>query len=145
VDNPVYNMHEGEDTTILNGKEEVSAFYLGMKERGEIVMWLTDYHFEVSDWGSSSEVLLKQFIAGSGLTEKQRALVADFDPARTYILTRGMSFHFPVDASARIVGENVYTHPTATTVELLAPEDVISVEEIAELLMPQLEAELASS
>jgi hypothetical protein len=144
IDDPVYRIHEGEESILLNGKEEVTAFYHAMRDNGDNVLWLPEYDLQVSDWGFSGEVILVGFVTGPRLSDFQRRFVASYDPETTYLLTRRMAFNFPSAPDGRLVGEFVYTDPSHIIVEAVAPEDVITPAQMTELLTPMLEAELAS-
>jgi hypothetical protein len=145
IDDPIYRLHEGEVSILLQGKEEVTTFYHAMRDNKENVLWLPEYDLQVSDWGFSGEVILKGFIPGTGLSALQRRNAASYDPATTYLLTRRMGFNFPSAPDGRLAGEFVYTDPSHLIVEALAPEDVITPEEMKELLTPMLQMEQSTA
>ncbi|GAB2644904.1 hypothetical protein GCM10027068_25620 [Prescottella soli] len=153
VEEPVYRLFENGQSIVLDGMQQVEAFYQALAETDTLVMWTGDSKFAVSDHGFSGETLFSQFVpgrilgdgvfgavhAGESSTNADSDSAAAIDPDGWYLVRRTLAFVWPYDETGRLVGEHVYEDSASKVVTRVDPSEVISAERAAELLAPLLE------
>lgn len=137
VDHPVYRMNEGGESMLLDGREQVQAFYRQLHETGSIVLWPVEQVVAVADWGFASEARFNHFVPGALMADDA---VVD-DPDATYLVRHRLSMVWHYDPDCRLIGEHVYEDGTSREVTKPDPRDVITPERAPELLAPVLAAE----
>ena len=60
-------MTENGHGVVLDGMDEVSAFYQHLEQSGAIVLWPEEQHVAVADWGFASEASFLHFVPGAML------------------------------------------------------------------------------
>ncbi|GAC1647377.1 MAG: hypothetical protein NVS9B11_19790 [Candidatus Dormibacteraceae bacterium] len=114
---PRYRLRIGSgQTTILEGIDQVRAFYDGVRRAG-IVMWATDDEVAVADWGLASELTFHTLVPGSILAA--RGVDID-DPSAIYHRQNRAAFIWPFTADALLIGEHVYED--ISTLRITKPE-----------------------
>ncbi|RTL64412.1 MAG: hypothetical protein EKK42_24360 [Pseudonocardiaceae bacterium] len=143
VEHPHYRLHEGGQTVILDGMEQVRGFYQSLVAADALVMWVNRQEIAVHDHGFSGEVEFCQFLPGAMLGESVFGSVqAGDDPGDVYLLTRTLAFVWPYDERGRLIGEHVYEDGASRRIEKPDPADVITAARAAELLAPEIAREL---
>ncbi len=143
VEHPHYRLHEGGQSTILDGMAEVEAFYESLVKANALVMWVKQQDIAVNDHGFSGEVEFCAFVPGAMLGESVFGNVqAGEDPDDMYLLTRTLAFVWPYDDRARLIGEHVYEDGASRRIEKVDPADIITAERAALLLAPEIAKEL---
>src|SRR5882757_5447302 len=134
VEHPHYRVSWAGQVRVLDGVEEVRAFYEELGHAGA-VLWNTDESVAVADWGFAAELTLHQLLPGA-------ALVADGeqvdDPEAIYHLSSRQAFIWPYDERARLKGEHIYEDVGTRRFERVDPGDAITPERAAELFAPHL-------
>ncbi|MBM4723326.1 hypothetical protein ABIC73_004127 [Prescottella equi] len=151
VEEPVYRLFENGQSIVLDGMQQVEAFYQALAETDTLVMWTGDSKFSVSDHGFSGETLFSQFVPGrilgdgvfgavhAGEASADKDSAGTIDPDGWYLVRRTLAFVWPYDETGRLVGEHVYEDSASKVVTRVDPSEVISAERAAELLAPLLE------
>jgi hypothetical protein len=134
VEHPVYRISWAGKVTVLDGIEEVRAFYEGLGH-ADAVLWNTDETVAVADWGFAAELTLHQLISGEALATDGEEID---DPGASYHLSSRQAFVWPYDERARLRGEHIYEDVSTRRFEKVAAEDVISPRRAAELFAPHL-------
>lgn len=133
VEHPVYKVKWGTpETVVFDGLEAVQGFYTGLKDGG--VLTNQDELLSVADWGFSSFLKINLFRTGAQL--QAEGVVVD-DPDAHYIVQTPCAMYWLYDEDARLIGENVYEMEPGTIVKL-APEEVITSDDLWELVKPYL-------
>ena len=138
VDEPVYRVAWGANPAVIEGKEDVVAFYESV---GEAVLWNSDDRLAVADWGIADELTFHQLARGADL---QAIGYEVDDPDALYHTSSRQAFIWPYDSQARLIGENLYEDKTSLEVEEVSPDEAITparVREIHRELLAKLEAE----
>ena len=138
VEHPVYRVTWGANPAVIEGKECVRAFYNSV---GETVLWHSDDHLAVEDWGICDEITFHQLAAGSDL----RLIGYKVDHAdRLYHVSSRQAFIWPYDERGRLLGEHLYEDKTSLRIEEVDRSEAIKpvrVREIHRELLSRLEAE----
>jgi hypothetical protein len=132
VPEPVYRVHSGTGVDTLRGKKEVQALYQSYVEANSSVIILTDEKLCVDDWGFASEAVQNRIFPGKALLENGDAID---DPKAWYLTRRTTAMFWHYDEECRLIGENVYRGGDRI-IRKLAPEEVITRDEIYESLLP---------
>jgi hypothetical protein len=128
VEHPVYHVHGGGKTDILDGRDAVMSLYAGITAAGTTVMALEDEQIAVADWGFASESFFNIYTPGRS--------VPDGDPDNLYILRTSLAMVWPYDKRGRMIGE--HTYPGASELIEVTPDDFITLEEARQKLLPRL-------
>jgi len=132
VDEPVYRVTWGTSPAVIRGKDGVLAFYNGV---GESVLWHSDDHLAVGDWGISDEITFHQLARGADLT----ALGYDVEDAEAlYHVSSRQAFIWPYDSQARLAGEHLYEDKTSLSIEEVSASDAITPSRVREIHREQL-------
>jgi hypothetical protein len=134
VAHPHYRISWAGTVRVLDGTEEVRAFYDELGNAGA-VLWNTDEDLAVADWGFAAELTLHQLLPGRALVEDGEEVD---DPDAIYHLSSRQAFVWPYDENAKLRGEHIYEDVTTRAFEVVAAEDVITPERAAELFAPHL-------
>ena len=140
VDHPVYRIIMWGKTSILDGKEQVLAFYQSLKD---VILWNTDESIAVADWGFAAELTLHMLLPGTFL--KQEGVDVD-DVAATYHYWSREASVWPYSEDVKLIGEHVYEDKSIQAFEKVDPADLITPQQAAEIqktLLARLEEELA--
>jgi hypothetical protein len=139
VEHPHYRLHEGGRSIVLDGMEQVTAFYASLEAANALVMWISDGEIAVGDHGFSGEVLFSAFVPAPMLGESPFDDVrAGDDPGEMFLLRRTLAFVWPYDERARLIGEHVYEDGASREVIEPDPADVITAARARELLAPEI-------
>ena len=133
VEHPVYRITEGGRTMLLDGREQVGEFYGGMTEVAAHLMVLEDEYIAVADWGFASESIFNHQASGLFLIASGEEVD---DPDGFYLLRHRLSMVWHYDDRARMIGEHVYEDATSREITKIAPEDVLTPQEAADMLAP---------
>lgn len=140
VEHPHYRLHEGGQSIILDGMEQVVAFYESLMAANAIVMWVADQDIAVNDHGFSGEVVFNAFVPAPMLGESAFVDIrAGEDPGEMYLLRRTLAFVWPYDERCRLIGEHVYEDTASREILRPDPADVITAVRAAELLTPEID------
>jgi hypothetical protein len=133
VEHPVYRINEGGRSMVLDGREQVQEFYRELSDAGACVMFLEDEKIAVADWGFASESIFNQIAPGRFLIESGAEVD---DPEASYVIRRRIAMLWHYDERARMIGEHVYEDAASREIIKLAPEDVVTPEQVREALAP---------
>ncbi len=132
VEEPTYRFHSAKGLEILDGMAKVQAMYASLVDEGSTVIYHTDEHVAVADWGFSTEYKSHRFWKGALL----QALGDKIDdPEATYLVSMTQVMVWLHDDKARMMEERVY-RGADRTVRKCDPSEVITVDECREKLMP---------
>ncbi|WP_280535443.1 hypothetical protein [Halopenitus sp. POP-27] len=142
VDDPQYEMRLGtEEPLVLDGTEEVKAFYEAGEEDVFLLSDEDGHQLFVNEWGIADLATYVEFLSGDDLIADgldkpyYRNDVAGIDPDAMYQRTCRQAMFWPYDDDACLIGEQVYQlEPFA--VERVDPDAVPTVEEIASITEP---------
>jgi hypothetical protein len=133
VEHPVYKVRWGtQQTVVYDGMAAVKGFYVGLKDAG--VLTNQDELLSVADWGFSSFLTINLFRTGAQLSGEG---VQVDDPGGHYVIQTPCAMHWLYDKDARLIGENLYEIEPGV-VKRLAPEEVITEDDLANLVKPYL-------
>jgi len=129
VPQPEYRFYGVPGTTELHGMDEVQAFYNGAwAARTSLVELDVDY-VAFADWGAAAAGCMRQQVPASE---------ADFfggkgpDESAWYLVETHLSWFFPyeeIDGEMRLGGEICHIDAAGTTRTLIAPADVLTMDE----------------
>lgn len=137
VEHPHYCHSDGQRTHVYDGLDEVAEFYRGLADSGMAPMFgPIDEQFMVGDWGLAAHGLWGFQLPGS-MAAAQGLDVDDLDAH--YYMTEMMTYVWPYDENARLVGENILEDPGTREFWKMDPADVITKEEAYAILTPMLE------
>jgi hypothetical protein len=128
VERPVYRLFEGGQQLLLDGRDDVAAFYQALVGEGLNVFGPIEETVMVSDQG----LALESFF-GNLLTGRQAIALghAEADPDGFYQLTRWFASFWPYDEDCRLVGEHIYENTGSRRFEPIDPADYIGPAEAA--------------
>lgn len=136
VEVPRYKIHGGalpDNGEIELIGEDVQLNYKTMKETHTNVIMLENEKIAVCDWGFFSEATFHTIKPGRYVANATGDVLDDLDAM--YIETRQFCMAWPYDERGRMIGEHVYSAPTAILTKC-KPEDLCSTEEVRAILMP---------
>jgi hypothetical protein len=136
VEEPVYRFHSVKGLQVLHGMAKVRAMYAGLVDEGSTVIYHTEEHVSVADWGFSTEYKSHRFWKGS-LLQAQGDDIDDLDA--TYLVSMTQVMIWLYDDKARMQEERVY-RGSDRSLRKCDPAEVITVQEAREKLMPQIPA-----
>jgi hypothetical protein len=140
VEHPHYRLHEGGQTIVLDGMEQVVGFYQSLMAANAIVMWVAEQDIAVNDHGFSGEVVFNAFVPAPMLGDSAFSDIRPGgDPTEMYLLRRTLAFVWPYDERCRLIGEHVYEDGASREILEPDPADVITAERAAELLAPEID------
>jgi hypothetical protein len=140
VEHPHYRLHEGGQSVVLDGMEQVRGFYEALTAANAIVMWVADQDIAVNDHGFSGEVVFNAFVPAPMLGDSAFADIrAGDDSGEMYLLRRTLAFVWPYDDRCRLIGEHVYEDTASREIVKPDPADVITAARAAELLAPEID------
>lgn len=140
VEEPVYRLHEGGQSLVIDGMAEVTAFYESLVAADALVMWVVEQDIAVNDRGFSGEVVFRQFVPSAMLGESVFGSVRS--GGDVVLLQRTLAFVWPYDQHGRLIGEHVYEDGASRQVTEVDPADVITAARAAELLAPEIAREI---
>jgi len=132
VPEPVYEFYTGGKPTILNGMEQVQAFYYGNWKAGASLVDLEVTRCATNDWGAACDGSFYQQVEGSSLVAQGRDVP---DPNAHYLTHVRMSWFFPyeeIDGEMILGGEICYIDTSDHSLIQLDPIDVLTLEEARE-------------
>lgn len=133
VEHPVYKVKWGTpETVVYDGMDAVKGFYTTLKDGG--LLTNQDELLSVADWGFSSFLKINLYRTGAQL---QAEGVEVDDPDGQYVIQTPCAMYWLYDEDARLIGENVYEMEAGAVIKL-APEDVLTEEEVWKLVEPYL-------
>lgn len=140
VEHPHYRLHEGGQSIVLDGMDEVRSFYASLAAANALVMWVGENDLAVNDRGFSGEVEFYGVMPAPMLGASAFANVRPGeDSGEMYLLKRTLAFVWPYDERARMIGERVYEDTASRVVVQLDPADVITAARARELLAPEID------
>ena len=136
VEHPVYRFHMlGQPPITLEGREQVEPTYRFWAQTNQSIFYNEAETVAVGDWMVTSTMIGYQQTAGATLA----AAGADADEDAMYLVRGRVAMIWPYDERGRLVGENVWEYdPNEHDVIKLDPADVLTTEQAAELLEPQI-------
>ena len=137
VADPVYRIHICEQLMVAKGMTEVAGIYRGMVESGSTVIYHTDEHIMVSDEGLMTDYVSHRFWPGDKL--KEQGVELSHGPDAHYIVSQSIICFFPYNRDALLTGEVVY-HGADMQVRHCPPDELITVEEAREKLLPRMKS-----
>ncbi|MBK0392566.1 hypothetical protein [Ramlibacter algicola] len=134
VEHPVYVFHSHQGMRRIEGMAAVRAEYESYEKLGNTVIYHTDGHIMVDDFGFMTEYVSHRFWPGSLL----RTMGDDVDDAKAmYLVSMTQMMNWPYDERARVVGERVYRGGDRKIREC-DPAEVITMQECRDKLLPTL-------
>jgi hypothetical protein len=134
VPHPVYRFHTPKGTRIIDGMEAVRAEYETYESQNTTVIYHTQEHTAVNDDGLYTEYVSHRFWPGEILAAQGDDVS---DPDAMYMVTLTQAMYWPYDDDARLIEERVYRGNDRKVVRC-APDEVITVQECREKLLPLL-------
>lgn len=136
VEHPVYNFDLFGEEFVLDGREQVMAVYAEWTSTAQCVFYAEGEELAVGDHMIVSRATLFQQTPGAVLV----AAGVPADPDVTYLAKTREAMVWPYDDRGRLIGEDVWEYTTDEREFIpIAPEDVLTVEESAQLLEPLIE------
>ena len=133
IDHPVYHFDLWDQKFTLDGRAEVEAIYQEWSATNQCIFYAEEEHLAVGDNMIVSRGIIHQQTPGAVLAAA--GLEADEDAM--YLIGGHEAMIWPYDDRCRLIGEDVWEYlPDAREVIKLAAEDVLTVEQSAELLEP---------
>ncbi len=138
VERPVYRFNLiGQPQMTLEGREQVEPLYRLWAETNQSIFYNEQETVAVGDWMVVSTMLGYQQTLGSALV----AAGVDADEEAMYLLKGRVAMVWPYDEQGRLVGENVWEYDESEHELIrLDPDEVLTTEQAAELLEPQIKA-----
>src|ERR1700722_2085 len=136
VERPVYRFEMiGQPTMKLEGREQVEPLYKFWAETNQSIFYNEDESVSVGDFLVVSTMTGYQQTLGAALV----AAGIEADEDAMYLLKGRVAMVWPYDERGRLVGENVWEYDESQhEVIKLQPDEVLSTEEAAALLAPQI-------
>jgi len=134
VAQPHYRIHDGAGVRVFDGMDKVRGFYRALVDEGSTVIYHTDEHVAVADWGFSTEYLCHRFWKGATLAKMGDRID---DPAATYLVSATQVMVWLFDDNALLKGERIY-RGSDRVVRKCDPAEVITPQECMEKLTPLL-------
>lgn len=141
VAHPKYRIFEGGAGVLLDGMDEVRAFYKMLADMDMLVMWTGKQKMAVAEWGFAGEAEFSQFVPGKLLGDNVFASIGDesateseYDPDGWYLVRRTLAFVWPYDENQRMIGEHVFEDVESKVVTAVSADEVITGVRAAELL-----------
>jgi hypothetical protein len=132
IDHPVYKFHTAKGVRVLDGMAAVKAEYELYVQQRSTVMFHSDGQILVNDNGFMTEYVSGRFWPGHIL----RSFGEDIDdPDAIYIVKTTIAMAWPYDDQLRLMSERVYIGGDRTVTKC-APDDVVTMEECREKLLP---------
>src|SRR6266436_2006635 len=135
VAHPIYHIHNGEKLIVADGLEAVKTIYQRMADSRSTVIYHTDEYIMVSDDGLMTQYVSHRFWPGDKLAALGGKEV--YEAHRHYIVRKTLINFFTYNDMGLLSGETVY-HGADRTVSVCPPEELITVEEVRERLLPRL-------
>ena len=139
VDEPVYRVTWGANPAVIEGKENVIAFYESVGDGGAVELGRPPRRSPTGESPTSS----RSTSSAAGADLQAIGYEVD-DPDALYHTSSRQAFIWPYDSQARLIGENLYEDKTSLEVEEVSPDEAITparVREIHRELLAKLEAE----
>jgi len=130
IPDPEYRFYGGFNNAIINGIEDVKAFYYGIWDSDSSLVELDIHHCSVGDWGVACDGEWYQQMPGKVLIEQGNE---DMDPNAYYLSHAHLSWFFPfreVNGLMLLEGEICYLDELGSTLNKLEKSDVASLEEV---------------
>jgi len=136
VEHPVYRFNMiGQPEMKLEGRAQIEPLYRHWAETNQSIFYNENETVAVGDFMVVSTMTGYQQILGSALT----AAGIDADPDAMYLLRGRVAMIWPYDERCRLIGENVWEYDdTEHDLVKLAPDEVLTTEQAAELLEPHI-------
>jgi len=136
VEHPVYRFNMiGQPTMKLEGREQVEPLYRLWAETNQSIFYTESETVAVGDFIVVSTMIGYQQMLGSALA----AAGINADPDAMYLLRGRVAMIWPYDERCRLIGENVWEYDeTEHDLIKLDPADVLTTEQAAALLEPQI-------
>jgi hypothetical protein len=142
VTHPHYRITERGQTLVLDGIEQVSAFYATIAESGLAPLFgPIRERFMVGDWGLSSHGLWGHQLPGPVAVEQ--GIEVD-DPDAFYYLTHWYASVWLYDEHCKLIGEHIFEDTGSRQSWKMDPADVISLDEAYARVQPYLDEELSA-
>jgi len=133
VDHPVYRFDLFDEKLVLDGAEQVKAVYAEWAATNQCIFYAEGEELAVGDHMVVSRATLYQQTPGAVLA----AAGVPVDPEVTYLAKTREAMVWPYDDECRLMGEDVWEYDTSEREFIpLAPENVLTIEQSAELLDP---------
>ena len=138
VERPVYRFNMiGQAPMELEGREQVEPLYRFWAETNQSVFYNENETVAVGDFLVVSTMIGYQQTLGGALV----AAGIEAEEDEMYLLRGRVAMVWPYDERCRLVGENVWEFdPTEHDLIKLAPEEIVTTQQAAELLEPQIQA-----
>jgi hypothetical protein len=137
VEHPVYRFNMiGQPPMELDGREQVEPLYRFWAETNQSIFYNENETVAVGDFLVVSTMIGYQQTLGGALV----AAGIEAEEDAMYLLRGRVAMVWPYDERCRLVGENVWEFD-ATEHDLikLAPEEIVTTQQAAELLEPQIQ------
>ena len=132
VEHPVYRFHAPKGLRVLDGMQAICDEYARYANEGSSVIYHTEGQIAVNDDGFMTEYVTHRFWPGHCLREQGDDID---DPAAIYLVSNTQAMWWPYDQYGRLREERVY-RGNDRTVHKCTPDEVITVEEAREKLLP---------
>lgn len=134
VPNPIYRFHGPKGSKVLEGMDAVRSEYELYVRQNSTVMYHLDESIAVSDSGFLTEYVVERFYPGWVLREQGEDID---DPNATYLSRLTQMMYWPYNEKVQLMEERVY-RGNDRTIRKCVPEEVITVDECREKLLPLL-------
>src|SRR5579884_4290836 len=136
VEHPVYRFNMiGQPAMKLEGREQVEPLYRLWAETNQSIFYTENETVAVGDFLVVSTMVGYQQMLGSMLV----AAGVEAEEDAMYLLRGRVAMVWPYDEQCRLIGENVWEYDeTEHDLIKLDPDDVLTTEQAAELLEPQI-------
>ncbi|MGQ7932492.1 hypothetical protein [Paraburkholderia sp. D1E] len=135
VEHPLYKIHNFDKLIVADGMDAVRKIYRRMAENQSTVIYHTDEFIMVSDDGLMTQYVSHRFWPGDKLAALEGKDIYGKDSH--YIVSQTLINFFTYNENGILTGEIVY-HGADRSVRLCAPEELITLEEARERLLPGL-------
>jgi hypothetical protein len=136
VENPVYVFHSYLGVRRLEGMDAVREEYKSYENLGNTVIYHSDGHIMVDDFGFMTEYVSHRFWPGSLLRSQGDDID---DPNAIYLVEHTQMMVWPYDDRARVIGERVYRGGDRK-IRKCEPSEIITMQECRDKLIPTLPA-----
>lgn len=131
VPHPRYMLNVNDTSVILDGAEEILAWYGSLEAADATVMLFEDERISVFDEGFYSEGWMNTFLRGSLLPEDVHA-----DPDGYYVLRQYLAMHWPYNSQGLLEGEHAFEHKAAREIIQVSADDFITIDQARAALLP---------
>lgn len=139
IDNPQYQIRDGNEVLMLDGAEDVQGFYKSLVDENLLFIDEGNHELFVNDSGLAEFATEIEIKTGQRILDEENLDAWYYqdveidDPDATYVLKNRHAIFWPYTEDERLIGENIY-QIAPTEVVKPDPEEVPTIAEVEDLV-----------